>query len=100
MHSAPDPASVRTVDDLRSFVHSLLCARENLLADQFQTRVTELRQGADCCGLQFHLQGPRSVTLSAIWTRQQNVVYLYDARGQRYGKISLPHRPTSNPVAA
>jgi len=92
--------TVRTVDDLRDFVHASLCERENLLADQFQTRVYELTQGATPCGLQFHLQGPRSVKLSAIWTMQQNVVYFYDARGERYRKVRLPHRLSAEPTAA
>ena len=63
--------SVRTVDDLREYVHTSLCAQENLLADQFQTQISELTQGGTPCGLQFHLQGPRSVKLSAIWVMQQ-----------------------------
>jgi hypothetical protein len=91
---------VKTFDDLRAYVHVCLCERENLLADQFHTQVCELRQGGQPCGLQFHLQGPRSVKLGAIWTSQQNVVYFYDARGERYGKVRLPHRLTVGPSAA
>ena len=92
--------SVKTFDDLRAYIHASLCVQENLLADQFRTQVCELRQGGAPCGLQFHLQGPRSVKLSAIWTSQQNVVYFYDARGERYGKIRLPHRLSVGPSAA
>ena len=94
------PASVHTIDDLRDYVHVSLCERENLLADQFRTRIYELRQRGAACGLQFHLQGPRSVKLSAIWTKRQNVVYFYDARGERYGKVRLSHRLTVGPSAA
>lgn len=92
--------AVRTVDDLRAYVHAALCERENLLADQFQTHVYELTQGGVPCGLQFHLQGPRSVKLSAIWTMQQNVVYFYDARGERYRKVQLRHRLSADSAAA
>ncbi len=92
--------SLRTIDDLRLFVHASLCDRENLLDDQFQTQVYELTRGGDLCGLQFHLQGPRSVKLSAIWTMQQNVVYFYDARGERYNKVRLPQRLSVEPSAA
>ncbi len=92
--------SVRTVDDLRSFVHASLCERENLLDDQFQTQVYELTRNGALCGLQFHLQGPRSVKLSAIWTIQQNVVYFYDARGERYNKVRLPQRLSIESAAA
>ena len=36
--------------------------------------------------------GPRSVRLAAIWAADQNVVYLYDARGTRYAKLRLTNR--------
>ena len=31
------PADVRSVDDLRNYIHKTLCAKENLLADQFRS---------------------------------------------------------------
>lgn len=84
---------IRSLDDLRKFVHKTLCEKENLLPEQFS--ITEMllsRHGRDC-GLQFSLQGPRNVRLGAIWAADQNVLFFYDARGQRYLKIRLPQRP-------
>ncbi len=96
----PDsPNNITTIDELRDFVHVSLCERENLLANQFQTRVVELIQKGECCGLQFHLQGPRSVKLSAIWASRSNIVYFYDALGERYGKLRLPNRLTDADAA-
>jgi hypothetical protein len=43
----------------------------------------------ELCGLQFCLRGPRNVRLAAIWVADRNVVYLYDARGERYAKLRL-----------
>ncbi|MEW4530968.1 hypothetical protein [Maioricimonas sp. JC845] len=86
------PDSVRTVDDLRTYIHETLCAKENLLTDQFRMRETELMRGGRPCGLQFCLHGPRSVRLGAIWASDQNVVYFYDTRGERYLKVRLKHR--------
>jgi hypothetical protein len=40
-----------------------------------------LIRGGEFCGLHFSLRGPRNVRLDAIWAADQNVVYLYDARG-------------------
>lgn len=94
------PEQITTVDELKVFIHHSLCDRENLLADQFQTQVFELSRQGTSCGLQFLLQGPRSVKLSAIWASQQNMVYFYDAKGERYGKVRLPNRLTSAPSAA
>ncbi|MEZ6051904.1 MAG: hypothetical protein R3C02_11025 [Planctomycetaceae bacterium] len=94
------PEQITTVDELKNFVHLSLCERENLLADQFQTRVFELSQQGNSCGLQFHLQGPRSIKLSAIWASHQNVIYFYDTKGERYGKVRLPNRLIVEPSAA
>jgi hypothetical protein len=42
--------------------------------------------------MQFSLRGPRSVRLGAIWAADQNMLYFYDARGQRYLKLRLKQR--------
>ncbi len=89
------PASVddvRSLDALRAYVHATLCRKENLLADQFHLSELQLVKRGRPCGLQFILQGPRSVRLGAIWAADHNVIYLYDAQGVRYAKERLPHR--------
>ncbi|MGH7199989.1 MAG: hypothetical protein ACREJB_05250 [Planctomycetaceae bacterium] len=83
---------IRTLDDLRSFVHRTLCEKENLLPDQFTMTEMQLFKRSRVCGLQFSLHGPRSVRLGAIWARDHNTVYLYDAGGQRYRKIHVRRR--------
>jgi hypothetical protein len=55
-------------------------------------RPTRLTRGNVPCALQFCLRGPRNVRLAAIWVADQNVVYLYDARGERYAKLRLTNR--------
>ena len=59
--------AIRTLDDLRAFVHKTLCDRENILQDQFGLTETVLIRGGRDCGLHFWVQGPRSVRLEAIW---------------------------------
>jgi hypothetical protein len=83
---------IRTLDDLRQFIHHELCARENLLADQFTMTEMPLLRKSRSCGIQFSLQGPRSVRLGAIWASDHNIIYFYDARGERYGKVQLGRR--------
>jgi hypothetical protein len=80
---------VHTVDELRHFIHQTLCEKENLLADQFTMTEVRLTRGKEPCGLQFSLRGPRNVRLGAIWVADRNLVYLYDARGERYAKLRL-----------
>jgi len=88
MHSTVD--EIRTLDDLRRFIHQTLCAKENLLANEFAISEVRLTQGGQCCGIQFSVRGPRSVRLAAIWAIDRNAIYLYDTKGQRYAKINLP----------
>jgi hypothetical protein len=83
---------VRTLADLRAFIHRELCERENLLADQFKLTEMQLRRRDRACGLQFSLHGPRSVRLGAIWASDHNMVYFYDAQGVRYAKTRLRNR--------
>ncbi|MBW3538870.1 MAG: hypothetical protein KY476_01235 [Planctomycetes bacterium] len=83
---------VRTLDDLRSYVHRRLCEKENLLPDQFRMTEMQLTRRGRECGLQFSLQGPRSVRLGAIWAADHNLLYFYDAQGVRYAKERLKLR--------
>ena len=89
----PDTIEViRSLNDLRTFIHHTLCEKENLLEDQSEiTEMQLFRRGQDC-GLRFSLHGPRSVRLGAIWAADQNMIYFYDTRGNRYMKLRLRHR--------
>jgi len=88
----PTVDDVHTLDELCQFIHKTLCAKENLLVDQFTMTQLRLTRHNEPCGLQFCLHGPRNVRLAAIWVADQNVVYLYDASGERYAKLRLTHR--------
>ncbi|WP_231740990.1 hypothetical protein [Thalassoglobus neptunius] len=78
--------------ELHGFVHETLCESENLLSNQFQTRIKPLRSKGSVCGVEYILRGPRSLRLSAIWAADQNVVYFYNAVGERYLKVKLSNR--------
>lgn len=93
MHATVD--DVQSLDDLRRFVHKILCEKENLLSDQFKTTELRLTRQNEICGLQFCLRGPRSVRLAAIWAAEQNAIYLFDAKGNRYSKLQLKQQLAS-----
>ena len=80
-------ACVQSLDELRQFVHRELCRRENLLPEQFELQEVLLQKKGLPCGLQFTLFGPRLVKLGAVWAADQNWLYLYDATGERFGKL-------------
>ena len=81
-----------TPAELHAHVHETLCARENLLADQFRTVAAPLTRGGRPCGCQYTLLGPRSVRLSAVWDAGKNCLFLFDAAGVRVEKRPLRRR--------
>ena len=89
-----------TVDDLSRYVHNTLCQHENLVAEQFAMQTIPLIRLGSRCGLQFLLRGPRSVRLGAVWTAEQNQVYFYNARGERFSKHPLEQPVAFEPEAA
>ena len=92
--------TIESVEELRQYIHKVLCDKENLLADQFQMREHSLILRGKPCGIQFSLRGPRSIRLGAIWTQHQNTVYFYDTQGERFLKIQLPHSLATEVPAA
>jgi hypothetical protein len=85
-----------TVDELRHFVHDTLCRHENLVAEQFALQTIPLTRLGSRCGLQFLLRGPRSVRLGAVWSSEHNLVYFYNARGERFLKQQPPQAVVFN----
>lgn len=83
------PEELRTTDDITQFINEKLCEKENLVLGQFPLTETVLEKRGELCGIQFLLHGPRSVKLGAVWARDTNVIYLYNAGGERYEKIQL-----------
>ena len=84
--------AVESFDELHAFVHQTLCEAENLLEEQFQTRRNQLRSKEKVCAIEYSLRGPRSLRLAAIWAADQNVVYFYNARGERHLKVKIKPR--------
>ena len=83
---------IHTFDELRFYVRTKLCEKENLLTEQSKFREAPLIKQGQLCGFQFALQGPRQVRLGAVWATDHNIIYFYDTRGNRYHKVHLPER--------
>lgn len=86
------PVVLFSLDELREYIHRTLCRHENLLQDQAPLGELPLTKGGKSCGIQFIVQGPRAVRMSAIWASELNVVYFYDTRGERFLKVPLRYR--------
>ena len=85
-------SEIDTLTGLRDFIHSTLCEKENLVREQFLMSELPLVLYGAPCGLQFTIRGPRSIRLSAVWASDPNMVYFYDARGERFLKVQLKNR--------
>lgn len=92
MSDMAPPVTLFSLDELREYVHRALCRRENLLPEQSPLGELPLLRGGKSCGIQFIVQGPRALRLSAIWASDLNVIYFYDSRGERYLKVPLRYR--------
>lgn len=93
-------STFESLDVLRDFIHSTLCEKENLVREQFLMSETPLVLYGAPCGLQFTIRGPRSIRLSAVWASDPNMVYFYDARGERFLKVQLRNRLELSMAAA
>ncbi len=94
------PVPLTTLQELREFVHLTLCEKENLLPEQSRLEEYQLIKHGKPCGLNFFVLGPRLVRLSALWAADHNVLYFYDAKGERYLKMKLSSRISFEPAAA
>lgn len=93
------PSDISTLEELREFVHATLCAKENLVSEQFQMIERELTKNGRPCGIQYTIHGPRQVRLSAVWASDRNLLYFYDTSGVRYLKVPLRKRFTTDAAA-
>ena len=85
-------AEIRSINDLRNYVHKILCEKEQLLAEQFTLSEMQLKRRNRNCGIQFSIHGPRCVRLGAIWASDHNMLYFYDTQGIRFSKVRLKRR--------
>jgi hypothetical protein len=49
------------------------------------------------CGLIFHVEGPRLLRTSAVWSAEDDRVIFYDSTGQRFHEVRLSESPAADP---
>ena len=87
------PRSIECFNDLRAYVTSTLAGLENLRTDQLELSQQTLYRGKKACGVFFRLQGPRALSLSAIWETETNTVLFYGSCGRRVLRAKLASTP-------
>ncbi|MFM8272052.1 MAG: hypothetical protein ACKODX_06915 [Gemmata sp.] len=81
------------VGELAGFVHTQLCAKDALDPTQAPLFRTPLKRGGRACGLVFHVEGPRLLRTSAVWSADDGRVIFYDSSGLRFKEVTLSESP-------
>ena len=82
-----------TLEDLAAFVHRKLCKFDAL--DPAHTplhRGTVKRSGKPAAVL-FHIEGPRLLRTSAVWSIDESRILFYDSTGSRARAVRLSESP-------
>jgi hypothetical protein len=80
-------------EELAAFVHQVLCEKDALDPGQTPLFSTPLRKGARPCGVIFHVEGPRLLRNSAVWSADDSRIIFYDSTGTRYHQVDLSESP-------
>ena len=82
------------VEELAGFVHAVLCEKDALDPAQTPLFRTPLKKAGRVCGLVFHVEGPRLLKTSAVWSADDDRIILYDSSGVRFRDVRLSESPS------
>jgi hypothetical protein len=86
-------AAFSAVEELAGFVHSVLCDKDALDPAQAPLFRTPLKKAGRTCGIIFHVEGPRLLRTSAVWSADDDRILFYDSTGTRAREVRLSEAP-------
>jgi hypothetical protein len=89
-----------TLGELSAFVHRVLCQLDALDPEQAPLLHTPLVKAGRPCGAVFHVEGPRLLRTSAVWSADDHRVLFYDSTGQRVRAVRLSEAPDAAELAS
>jgi hypothetical protein len=92
----PTVVAFTAVEDLAAYVHQVLCDKDALDPQQAPIFRTPLKKGGRACGVVFHVEGPRLLRTSAVWSADADRIIFYDSTGTRFGEVKLSESPLLN----
>ena len=92
-------AAFSTVEELAEFVHEVLCDKDALDPIQAPLFRTPLQRSARVCGVVFHVEGPRLLRTSAVWSSDDGRIIFYDSSGLRFREVELSESPPFSEAA-
>jgi hypothetical protein len=87
-------AAFSAVEDLAGYIHEVLCDKDALDPAQAPLFRTPLRRSGRVCGVVFHVEGPRLLRTSAVWSCDDARIIFYDSSGLRFREVELSEAPT------
>jgi hypothetical protein len=88
-----DTVALPTFDALCAFVRATLCERDSLDASTTPFVRTPLRRRDELWGYAFHVEGPRLLRTSAIWSAVDDKIFVYNSTGERVQELALSESP-------
>ncbi|WP_149113710.1 hypothetical protein [Limnoglobus roseus] len=98
MHTKTTTA-LPTFDDLIHYVRATLCQRDNLDYDLTPFVKTPLKRRDEIWGYAFHVEGPRMLRTSAVWSAKDDKILFYNSVGERFQDVVLTESPDPNSSA-
>jgi hypothetical protein len=81
------------VEDVAALVHQVLCEKDSLEPDQTPLFRTPLKKAGRACGIVFHVEGPRLLRTSAVWSADDDRIIFYDSCGLRFHEVKFSEAP-------
>lgn len=91
--ASPSAVACTTLDELTAFVHTTLCQFDHLAPAETPIRQVPLTRGGKPCGVVYHVEGPRLLRTSAVWTADENRIIFYNSTGERVREVKLSESP-------
>ena len=89
----PVVVAFSAVEELAAYVHQVLCDKDALDPKQTPLFRTPLKKRGRDCGRVFHVEGPRLLRTSAIWSADADRIIFYDSTGTRFHVADLAESP-------
>jgi hypothetical protein len=86
-------APLPTLDSLHEYVRQALCAHDRLDPPTTPFFAAEIRRGGRLCGFLYHIEGPRQMKNSAVWSEEEHRILFYDSIGTRFHEVRLSDSP-------
>ena len=88
-----------TLEELSAFVHKTLCQQDALDLQQTPLVRIPMKKAGRMCGAVFHVEGPRLLRTSAVWSADDSRLLFYDSTGQRIRAVRLSESPDAADLA-